>query len=101
MGPTVQASPNHTTKQTVEKGSVDLSHTDSAPDPLYPDGVSPTDFSRFILLNPHVVDSGLWEDYYTKSHMMSPSAKENLVLPDKKPLPSIVQRDVINIVINR
>lgn len=50
-------------------------------------------FARFILLNPHVVDSSLWSEYYTKEVIMTPQAKAEMVLPDKKPLPSLVVRD--------
>jgi hypothetical protein len=93
MGP----SPDHVVKQSTEKHDGDLNDPGSTVKQSYPDGVSPIDFSRFILWNPHVADGGLWEEYYTKFHMMSPSAREGLVLPDKKPLPSIVQRDAFKI----
>ncbi|KAJ1307422.1 hypothetical protein OPQ81_001524 [Rhizoctonia solani] len=53
------------------------------------------DFCRFLLLNPYVVDGNLWKDYYSRDVMMTPNAKENMVLPDKKPLPSLVARDFI------
>ena len=68
---------------------------ENAPQASFPDDVSPSDFSRFLLLNPQVVDGNLWADYYSKDVMMSPTAKEGMVLPDKKPLPSIVVRDAI------
>ncbi|TFK24766.1 hypothetical protein FA15DRAFT_687363 [Coprinopsis marcescibilis] len=48
--------------------------------PSYP---SPGDFFRFLLVNPHV------------EVIMSAEAKANMVLPDKKPLPSLVIRDAI------
>ncbi|KAG8734247.1 hypothetical protein FRC11_007502 [Ceratobasidium sp. 423] len=53
------------------------------------------DFCRFLLLNPYVADGNLWEDYYSKNVIMTPNAKENMVLPDKKPLPSLVARDSV------
>ena len=52
-------------------------------------------FARFLLLNPYVVDGSLWQDYYSKEVMMSPEAKKRMVLPDKKPLPSLIERDEI------
>ncbi|KAF6765434.1 ADP-ribosylation factor [Ephemerocybe angulata] len=60
-------------------------------------GTYPTseDFFRFLLVNPHVVDGGLWTEYYSKETIMSPGAKAEMVLPDKKPLPSMVGRDAI------
>ncbi|KAF6744944.1 ADP-ribosylation factor [Ephemerocybe angulata] len=51
------------------------------------------DFFRFLLVNPHVVDGGLWSEYYTKEMIMSAEAKAEMVLPDKKPLPSMAGRD--------
>jgi len=57
---------------------------------------SPDDFARFLLINPYVVDGNLWADYYTKDVLMSPKAKGEMVLPDKKPLPNLVVRDAIN-----
>jgi hypothetical protein len=93
---------DHVVKQSTEKrdGGLDdpsLDDPGSTVQQSYPDGVSPTDFSRFIVLNPHVADGALWEEYYSKFHMMSPTAREGLVLPDRKPLPSIVQRDAFKI----
>jgi hypothetical protein len=52
-------------------------------------------FSIFLFLNPYVVDGNLWIEYYSKEVMMSPAAKEHMVLPDKKPLPNLVIRDAI------
>ncbi|KAG8736814.1 hypothetical protein FRC12_017432 [Ceratobasidium sp. 428] len=53
------------------------------------------DFGRFLLLNPYVADGNLWADYYTKGVIMTPEAKEQMVLPDKKPLPNLIARDSI------
>ena len=52
-------------------------------------------FSRFLLLNPYVVDGSLWGDYYTKGVIMTPEAKEQMALPDKKPLPNLIARDSV------
>ncbi|PPR07551.1 hypothetical protein CVT24_008747 [Panaeolus cyanescens] len=52
-------------------------------------------FSEFLLVNPHVADGNLWSEYYSKATLMSPQAKAEMVLPDKKPLPNLVVRDVI------
>ena len=78
----------------------------ASPSQLSPDtlGSEPTrahhaqyreDFCRFLLLNPHVVDSGLWQDYYSKDVMMSPEAKKQMVLPDRRPLPNVIERDSV------
>jgi hypothetical protein len=53
------------------------------------------DFCRFLLLNPYVVDGNFWTDYYSKDVIMTPNAKENMVLSDKKSLPSLIARDSI------
>ncbi|KAK7031820.1 ADP-ribosylation factor [Favolaschia claudopus] len=47
-------------------------------------------FVRFLFTNPHLADGNLWAEYYSKDVMMSPEAKAVMVLPDKKPLPSLV-----------
>jgi len=52
-------------------------------------------FLRFLLINPYVVDGGMWADYYSKDVMMSTKAKGEMVFPDKKPLPNLVIRDAI------
>lgn len=48
-------------------------------------------FNEFLLLNPHLMDSGLWSAYYSKDIMFSPDAKANWRLPDLKPLPDHVR----------
>jgi hypothetical protein len=53
------------------------------------------DFAAFLMLNPYVVDGNLWADYYSKDVLMSPAAKEGVVLPDKKALPNVVIRDIV------
>jgi hypothetical protein len=68
--------------------------TDEKPDGDKPTP-SPDDFIRFLLLNPYVVDGNIWSDYYSKQTMMSLEAKAAMVLPDKKPLPNVVVRDII------
>ena len=50
-------------------------------------------FSLFLVMNPHVCDGMLFSDYYNKQAIMSPGAKEAMVLPDIKPLPNVVQRE--------
>ncbi|TFK44095.1 ADP-ribosylation factor family-domain-containing protein [Crucibulum laeve] len=66
----------------------------SAADPGLP---SPNDFAHFLLVNPYVADGNIWADYYSKSLMMSPKAKAEMVLPDKKPLPNLIVRDAVKI----
>lgn len=53
------------------------------------------EFARFLIVNPYVVDGQLWTDYYSKDVMMTPEARTGMVLPDKKPLPSIPARDYV------
>ncbi|KAK7031835.1 ADP-ribosylation factor 4 [Favolaschia claudopus] len=50
-------------------------------------------FVRFLFTNPHLADGNLWAEYYSKDVMMSPQAKATMVLPDKKPLPSLVTKE--------
>jgi hypothetical protein len=54
------------------------------------------DFARFLIVNPFVVDGQLWADYYSKEVIMTPGAKSEMVLPDKKPLLSIAVRDTVS-----
>lgn len=63
--------------------------------PVAPDkDTTPADsFSLFLVMNPHVCDGMLFSDYYNKQTIMSPAAKEAMVLPDIKPLPNVVQRE--------
>lgn len=49
-------------------------------------------FKTFLLLNPQLSNGGLFLEFYTKDKMMSPEAKAAVVLPDKKPLPSLLSR---------
>ncbi|KAK6346077.1 ubiquitinyl hydrolase 1 [Orbilia blumenaviensis] len=47
---------------------------------------------RFFALleqNPELMNGRLWEEYYSKNHLFSPKAKENLVTPDIQQLPSV------------
>ncbi|RDB16247.1 ADP-ribosylation factor 1 [Hypsizygus marmoreus] len=73
--------------------STDLKSTSSSSTTTTP--ASPDQFPLFLLLNPYVADGNLWADYYTKDVMMTPKAKAEMVLPDKKPLPNLVFRDAI------
>ncbi|KAF7427844.1 hypothetical protein PC9H_007060 [Pleurotus ostreatus] len=66
--------------------------SDESPNPLPP---SADNFARFLLLNSYVVDGNIWSNYYSKDVIMTPAAKAGLVLPDKKPLPSILSRDAV------
>jgi len=52
-------------------------------------------FAYFLLLNPYLLDGMIWENYYSKDVLMTPTAKAEMVLPDKKPLPNLVSRDAI------
>jgi hypothetical protein len=70
----------------------------TSPVPAIVDSAMPRyaeEFARFLLLNPYVVDGTLWQNYYSKEVMMSPEAKRQMVLPDKKPLPNFIERDEI------
>jgi hypothetical protein len=63
----------------------------SMPQSLGAQGVDP--FTAFLIFNPHLCDGMLWSDYYEKGTIMTPEAKENMVLPDKKALPNVIQRE--------
>ena len=52
-------------------------------------------FAAFLLANLYLADPTLWERYYSRQLMLSPGAKEAMVLPDKAPLPSIKGRDCV------
>jgi hypothetical protein len=53
------------------------------------------DFKGFLLSNPQLSNGGMFLDYYNKNTMLNnPKAREEVVLPDKKPLPSIVSNAV-------
>jgi len=71
----------------------------NVPDNLAPasPGPYPTseDFFRFLLINPHLVDGGLWSVFYSKEVIMTPQAKAEMVLPDRKALPNVVGRDIV------
>lgn len=54
------------------------------------------DFARFLIVSPYVVDGNLWMDYYSKEVIMTPIAKKQMVLPDRKRLPSITDKDLIS-----
>lgn len=48
-------------------------------------------FHVFLLMNPQLANSGLFLFYYSKQLMLlNPAARKEVVLPDIKPLPSIV-----------
>ncbi|KAI9333437.1 ADP-ribosylation factor family-domain-containing protein [Obelidium mucronatum] len=49
---------------------------------------NPTEFPEFLLANPFLMWSGLWTLHYDKDVIMTPKAKEQFVLPNKRPLPS-------------
>merc|ERR1719491_2205950 len=49
------------------------------------------DFKGFLLLNPQLANIDMILDFYTQELIwQSPAAKDGLVLPDKKSLPSMV-----------
>ena len=50
-----------------------------------------TNFDEFIRVNPHLMNGGLFLDYYKKETMLNnPTARAEFVLPDVKPLPTLV-----------
>eukprot|EP00475_Leptophrys_vorax_P045763 TRINITY_DN9627_c0_g1_i2.p1 TRINITY_DN9627_c0_g1~~TRINITY_DN9627_c0_g1_i2.p1 ORF type:complete len:573 (+),score=143.83 TRINITY_DN9627_c0_g1_i2:163-1719(+) len=54
------------------------------------------DFKGFLLSNPQLSDGGLFLDFYNKNTILhNPKAREEVVLPDKKPLPSIVPNSMV------
>ncbi|GFR46884.1 hypothetical protein Agub_g8525 [Astrephomene gubernaculifera] len=55
-----------------------------------PEGATP-DFRLFLLLNPQLSNGGLFLHYYTKKLMLlTPESRTTVMLPDKRPLPSII-----------
>lgn len=46
------------------------------------------DFTATLLHSPHLMNTGLWKEYYSKELMFSPSAKEAWRFPDLQPLPT-------------
>ncbi|XP_037038799.1 uncharacterized protein LOC119076212 [Bradysia coprophila] len=56
---------------------------------------SPKDlgFETFISVNQHLMNGGLFLEYYTKDTLLNnPIARQEMVLPDVKPLPSVILR---------
>lgn len=54
------------------------------------------DFKGFLFSNPQLSDGGLFLEYYSKEVMLRDRlARTQVVLPDKKPLPSIVHNSVL------
>lgn len=52
------------------------------------------DFKTFLLFSPHLCNGGLFLQYYTKELMLHKSeARVQVLLPDIKPLPSIIEVD--------
>lgn len=53
-----------------------------------PKGVN---FETFLSLNPHLMNGGLFLEYYKKETLLNnPIARQEMVLPDIKPLPTLV-----------
>jgi ADP-ribosylation factor protein 1 len=49
------------------------------------------DFKSFLVLNPQLVNGGLFLHYYSKNLMlMNAESRESVILPDIRPLPSII-----------
>lgn len=56
---------------------------------------SPKDinFEAFLSLNPHLMNGGLFLEYYRKETLLNnPIARQEMVLPDIKPLPTMVPK---------
>ncbi|KNC97698.1 small GTP-binding protein domain [Spizellomyces punctatus DAOM BR117] len=54
----------------------------------------PEEFKQFLVMNPHLADGNLPLEYYSKETLfMDPKARTEMVLPDKKPLPSVIPRE--------
>lgn len=49
------------------------------------------EFQDVLLLSPHLMNGGLWKDYYSKDLMFTPEAKEYWRLPDLEALPDFTQ----------
>ena len=51
-------------------------------------------FEEFMHANPHLMNGGLFLEYYKKETMLNnPTARSEFVLPDVKPLPTLVVQD--------
>jgi ADP-ribosylation factor protein 1 len=49
------------------------------------------EFKQFLVMNPQLSNGGLFLDYYNKETILNTEkARIEVVLPDKKPLPSIL-----------
>ncbi len=49
------------------------------------------DFRTFLLLNPQLCNGGMFLHYYSKKLMLhTPEARVKVLLPDKRPLPSLI-----------
>ena len=49
------------------------------------------DFEEFLRLNPQLLNGGLFLEYYKKETMLNnPTARQEMVLPDIKPLPTLI-----------
>uniref|UniRef100_A0A0G4HB99 Uncharacterized protein n=1 Tax=Chromera velia CCMP2878 TaxID=1169474 RepID=A0A0G4HB99_9ALVE len=50
-----------------------------------------TDFKFFLAFNPQLCNSGMFLHFYAKERMLNdPKARTEVVLPDRKPLPSLI-----------
>lgn len=58
---------------------------------LHQSGERGRDWKTFLLLNPQLANGGMFLHYYSKQLMlMDPRSREEVVLPDKVPLPSLL-----------
>ena len=49
------------------------------------------DFEEFLRLSPQLLNGGLFLEYYKKETMLNnPQARQEMVLPDIKPLPTLI-----------
>jgi ADP-ribosylation factor protein 1 len=56
-----------------------------------------SEFKQFLVLNPQLSNGGLFLEYYNKDTMLNnPKARSEVVLPDRKPLPSILPQKISN-----
>jgi len=54
------------------------------------------DFVGFLLMNPQLSNGGMFLEFYNKDTMLNnPTARKEVVLPDKKPLPSIISKSFL------
>ncbi|KAJ4490970.1 ADP-ribosylation factor [Lentinula aciculospora] len=80
----------HSTRSSAASGSTLVDGFDSTSTSVTVALTPQNGFVQFLLLNPFVTQGNLWEEYYSREVIMTPEAKQGMVLPDKQPLPNLM-----------